>query len=107
MTDDKRTTPRLIGGNPAPRRFFPLNIQTCPLVGKEQARKNAKSQNCRFVILSNGDLHYFWDLERGNRYIITTFPSPTSVARYQQSAPDAKRPIEDVLLAQRPRETLN
>jgi type I site-specific restriction endonuclease len=37
-----------------------------PLVGKEQARKYAKSQNCRFVILSNGNLHYFWDLERGN-----------------------------------------
>lgn len=34
-----------------------------PLVGKEQARKYAKSQNCRFVILSNGNLHYFWDLE--------------------------------------------
>lgn len=25
-----------------------------PLVGKEQARKYARSQNCRFVILSNG-----------------------------------------------------
>ena len=37
-----------------------------PLVGKEQARKYAKAQNCRFVILSNGNLHYFWDLERGN-----------------------------------------
>ena len=37
-----------------------------PLVGKEQARKYARSQNCRFVILSNGNLHYFWDLERGN-----------------------------------------
>jgi type I site-specific restriction endonuclease len=34
-----------------------------PLVGKEQARKYAKSQNCRFVILSNGNLHYFWDLD--------------------------------------------
>ena len=32
-----------------------------PLVGKEQARKYARSQNCRFVILSNGNLHYFWD----------------------------------------------
>jgi type I restriction enzyme R subunit len=40
-----------------------------PLVGKEQARKYAKSQNCRFVILSNGNLHYFWDLERGNPYL--------------------------------------
>ena len=50
-----------------------------PLVGKEQARKYARSQNCRFVILSNGNLHYFWDIERGNPYIITAFPSPESV----------------------------
>ena len=28
-----------------------------PLVGKEQARKYATSQNCRFVILTNGNLH--------------------------------------------------
>jgi type I site-specific restriction endonuclease len=33
-----------------------------PLVGKEQARKYAQSQNVRFVILSNGNLHYFWVL---------------------------------------------
>jgi type I restriction enzyme R subunit len=50
-----------------------------PLSAKEQARKYAKSQNCRFVILSNGNLHYFWDLERGNPYIITQFPKPWSV----------------------------
>lgn len=37
-----------------------------PLHGKEQARKYAKSQNCRFVILSNGNIHYFWDLNQGN-----------------------------------------
>jgi hypothetical protein len=51
-----------------------------PLVGKEQARKYAKSQNCRFVILSNGNLHYFWDLEQGNPHIITRFP----IARFDQ-----------------------
>ena len=39
-----------------------------PEVGKEQARRYARSLNCRFVILSNGNLHYFWDLERGNPY---------------------------------------
>ncbi len=55
-----------------------------PLVGKEQARKYARAQNCRFVILSNGNLHYFWDLERGNPYILTAFPSPESVSSYQQ-----------------------
>ena len=79
-----------------------------PLVGKEQARRYAKSQNCRFVILSNGNLHYFWDLERGNPYIITTFPTPVSVTGYQRVTPNAQRLIEErvgddyIVLTQRP-----
>lgn len=79
-----------------------------PLVGKEQARKYAKSQNCRFVILSNGNLHYFWDLERGNPYIITTFPTPDSINGYKQITPDPQRLSEDsvnddyIVLTQRP-----
>lgn len=68
-----------------------------PLIGKEQARKYAKSQNCRFVILSNGNLHYFWDLERGNPYLITAFPTPTSVAGYEKSVPNPKRLIDEVV----------
>ncbi len=66
-----------------------------PLVGKEQARKYARSQNCRFVILSNGNLHYFWDLERGNPYVITAFPTPGSVTGYQKVTPDPQRLIEE------------
>lgn len=79
-----------------------------PLVGKEQARKYARSQNCRFVILSNGNLHYFWDLERGNPYIITAFPNPDSVQDYQKITPNPSRLIEEVVeddyvvLTQRP-----
>ncbi len=79
-----------------------------PMDGKEQARKYARSQNCRFIILSNGNLHYFWDLERGNPYVITTFPTPTSVMGYQKSIPDPKRLIEEtvddnyIVLTQRP-----
>jgi type I restriction enzyme R subunit len=79
-----------------------------PLVGKEQARKYAKSQNCRFVILSNGNLHNFWDLGRGNPYIITSFPTPDSVIGYQQVTPNPQRLIEDqigddyIVLTQRP-----
>jgi len=79
-----------------------------PLIGKEQARKYAKSQNCRFVILSNGNLHYFWDLERGNPYIITSFPTPDSVTGYQQVKPNTQRLTEEVVnedyivLTQRP-----
>ena len=66
-----------------------------PLVGKEQARRYARSQNCRFVILSNGNLHYFWDLERGNPYIITSFPTPESVTGYHKVTPDPQRLIDD------------
>lgn len=79
-----------------------------PLVGKEQARKYARSHNCRFVILSNGNLHYFWDLERGNPHVITTFPRPASVEGYQKRKPDPKRLIDEsinddfVVLSQRP-----
>jgi type I site-specific restriction endonuclease len=69
--------------------------QKNPLTGKEQARKYARSQNCRFVILSNGNLHYFWDLERGNPYVITSFPTPTSVIGYQKVTPNPLRLFED------------
>src|SRR3989304_5455071 len=58
-----------------------------PLIGKEQARKYAKSQNCRFAILSNGNLHYFWDLEQGNPHIITRFPTPESIKGYPRQSP--------------------
>lgn len=79
-----------------------------PLVGKEQARKYARSKNCRFVMLSNGNLHYFWDLERGNPYVITSFPTPESVSGYRKVVPNPQRLIEEqvggdyIVLTQRP-----
>ena len=66
-----------------------------PLDGKEQARRYAQSQNVRFVILSNGNLHYFWDLERGNPEIITEFPSEESFAHRSKFKPDNKRLAEE------------
>jgi type I restriction enzyme R subunit len=82
-------------------RGFPLIVLEAkaedknPLVGKEQARRYARSQNCRFVLLSNGNLHYFWDLERGNPYLITVFPTPASATGYQKTIPDPKRLIAE------------
>lgn len=79
-----------------------------PLTAKEQARRYARSQNCRFVILSNGNIHYFWDLERGNPYVITSFPTPDSVIGYQKVTPDPQRLIAEqvgedyIALTQRP-----
>ena len=75
-----------------------------PLIGKEQARQYARSLNCRFVLLSNGNLHYFWDLQRGNPYQITSFPTPRSFAEYSKADPPdpqrlADEPIEKDYIA--------
>ena len=95
-------------------RGFPLIVLEAksedknPLTGKEQARRYARSQNCRFVILSNGNLHYFWDLERGNPHILTAFPTPESVVGYRQVTPNPQRLIDEIVkddyivLTQRP-----
>lgn len=50
-----------------------------PLLGKEQARKYAKSQFVKYVILSNGNIHYFWNIYKGNPQVIVSFPSCESV----------------------------
>ena len=79
-----------------------------PLAAKEQARRYARSLNCRFVILSNGNLHYFWDLDQGNPHVITVFPDPNSVGQYQQFAPSPERLTDErveadyIALTQRP-----
>jgi len=68
-----------------------------PLFGKEQARKYAIAQHCRFVILSNGNIHYFWDLERGNPHIISKIPSPKTVKGYARFKPDRNRLVEEIV----------
>ena len=79
-----------------------------PLTAKEQARRYARSLNCRFVILSNGNLHYFWDLDQGNPHVITEFPDPDSVGQYQQFTPSPERLTDErveadyIALTQRP-----
>src|SRR3989344_8248582 len=61
-----------------------------PLDGKEQARKYAQSLNVRFVVLSNGNLHYFLDLEHGNPEIIVKFPNPESISHLEEFKPNHK-----------------
>lgn len=68
-----------------------------PLFAKEQARKYAQSQNCRFIILSNGNLHYFWDLQRGNLNIIATFPKPETVIGYTEFKPNADALVNETV----------
>jgi type I restriction enzyme R subunit len=50
-----------------------------PLDGKEQARNYALSLRAKYIISSNGDLHYFWNLKKGNPELITSFPTYESL----------------------------
>jgi len=68
-----------------------------PLDGKEQARGYAHSENVRFIILSNGNLHYFWDLERGNPEVITEFPTCESIHHRQAFKPNPKKIADEIV----------
>ncbi len=70
-----------------------------PLVAKEQARKYAKTVNAQFIILSNGIVHYLWDLEKGNPKPIYKFPTPDEIGAIKEWNPNrqalANEPVDD------------
>lgn len=59
-----------------------------PLVAKEQARKYATTVNAQYIILSNGIVHYLWDLKKGNPKPIYKFPSPSEIGAIKDWNPD-------------------
>jgi type I restriction enzyme R subunit len=66
-----------------------------PLVGKEQARNYAKSQKVKFAILSNGTLHYLWNIESGNPEQIQVFPTLESIKQYYGFNPDPNKLVSE------------
>ncbi len=70
-----------------------------PLVGKEQARNYAKSQKVKFVILSNGTLHYLWNIETGNPEQIQVFPTLESIKQYYEFNPDPNKLVSEEVSA--------
>ncbi|MEI6532403.1 MAG: DEAD/DEAH box helicase family protein [Candidatus Roizmanbacteria bacterium] len=62
-----------------------------PLFAKEQARNYARNTGARFVILSNGNMHYLWDTKHGNPETISRFPTQDSISEYREYTPN---PIE-------------
>jgi len=60
-----------------------------PLSAKEQARNYARNVGARFIILSNGNMHYFWDTKHGNPETISRFPTPDSISEYKKYTPNA------------------
>lgn len=59
-----------------------------PLSAKEQARKYAKTVDAQYVILSNGIVHYFWNVTKGNPKPIYKFPSPSEIGAIKEWNPD-------------------
>ncbi len=59
-----------------------------PLSAKEQARNYARNAGARFVILSNGNIHYFWDTKHGNPDTISRFPTQESITQYEKYTPN-------------------
>jgi type I restriction enzyme, R subunit len=58
-----------------------------PLSAKEQARNYARNVGARFIILSNGNIHYFWDTKHGNPETISKFPSQESITQHEKYSP--------------------
>lgn len=59
-----------------------------PLSAKEQARNYARNIGARFIILSNGNIHYFWDTKHGNPETISRFPTQESLTQYREYTPN-------------------
>lgn len=50
-----------------------------PLDGKEQARNYAKSLNIEFVILTNGEIHFLWNVKFGSPEKVDQLPTQASL----------------------------
>jgi type I restriction enzyme R subunit len=82
-------------------RGFPLLVLEAkredknPLDGKQQARDYARNNKTRFIILSNGNIHYFWDTEHGTEKLITEFPSQKSLIDLRNYKPNFKSLVSE------------
>lgn len=65
-----------------------------PLEAKEQARKYANQLRAKYIILTNGNMHYFWNLEKGNPEMITTFPKYESLKKSKALTSSTKTLVE-------------
>lgn len=68
-----------------------------PLVAKEQARKYANTVGAQFIILSNGIVHYLWDVKNGNPKTIYKFPSPQEIGAIKNWNPDRDALVSEVV----------
>lgn len=68
-----------------------------PLSAKEQARRYAIANKVNYIILSNGNVHYFWNIEQGNPELITNFPTPSSLQTYIEFDPQPEKLYTEIV----------
>lgn len=68
-----------------------------PLDAKEQARDYAQKLGVKWVILSNGDTHYQWNIDEGNPEEIHQFPTQESLETYTSIARDINTLVNEVV----------
>ena len=75
-----------------------------PLSAKEQARNYANGMHVRYVILSNGNVHFLWDMQEGNPEPISKFPTLESLQHRVDFQPNpgalAAEPLDKTYIAQ-------
>jgi type I restriction enzyme R subunit len=74
-----------------------------PLDGKEQARDYANRTHVRYVILSNGNVHYLWDMIEGNPEPVLKLPTPESLTESKRYQPNpaalSEEHVDDTYIA--------
>lgn len=74
-----------------------------PLSAKEQARDYANRIHVRYVILSNGNVHFLWDMQEGNPEPISKLPTLESLQdnSRHESNPEAlaSEPVDKTYIA--------
>ena len=68
-----------------------------PLSAKEQARAYANKIHARYIILSNGNIHYLWDTKEGTPEQITRFPTQQSLDKFQHYDPNPNTLAEETV----------
>ena len=85
------------------KKGFPLVVveakreERDPLFGKDQARSYALNIKARFIILSNGNLHYLWDIKSGNPRVINVFPTQETLIGYEEYKPKKELIINEIV----------
>lgn len=88
----------LLDDNSVPLAVLEAKSETKdPLTGKEQAREYAQSVSVKHIFLSNGNIHYYWNLENGNPTRISKFPSYKELYTTVKYTPEPKKLYKAVI----------